>query len=228
MQACGAPRPRRPRAAILASLHFPRPRALRRHRLPSRLPSPLRPCPASRWTCAMRALDNFVGRNLYGSTGLRLAAPAAQPRGLRARGGAAGTRSARATGCWCSTRCGRIACRSSCGTTSTAPTCASTWPTRRAGRSTRSAWRSTRRCVDPQGRELDMGSGYDEMTELSHPRLEAQHLASGQLTPAAACATASCCAACCCAAASRASTTNGGTSRCWTAHHVRRHFTRVE
>jgi D-alanyl-D-alanine dipeptidase len=38
--------------------------------------------------------------------------------------------------------------------------------------------------LDPQGRELDMGSGYDEMTELSHPRLEAEHLASGALTPA--------------------------------------------
>lgn len=38
--------------------------------------------------------------------------------------------------------------------------------------------------VDPQGRELDMGSGYDEMIELSHPVLEAKHLASGELTPA--------------------------------------------
>jgi D-alanyl-D-alanine dipeptidase len=38
--------------------------------------------------------------------------------------------------------------------------------------------------VDAQGRELDMGSGYDEMTELSHPRLEERHLASGALTPA--------------------------------------------
>jgi D-alanyl-D-alanine dipeptidase len=38
--------------------------------------------------------------------------------------------------------------------------------------------------LDPQGRELDMGSGYDEMTEMSHPRLEAQHLAAGRLTPA--------------------------------------------
>ena len=38
--------------------------------------------------------------------------------------------------------------------------------------------------VDPQGRELDMGSGYDEMIELSHPALEARHLASGALTPA--------------------------------------------
>jgi D-alanyl-D-alanine dipeptidase len=37
--------------------------------------------------------------------------------------------------------------------------------------------------LDPQGRELDMGTGYDEMTELSHPRLEARHLAGGQLTP---------------------------------------------
>jgi D-alanyl-D-alanine dipeptidase len=34
----------------------------------------------------------------------------------------------------------------------------------------------------PDGRELDMGSGFDEMTEVSHPRLEAQHLASGVLT----------------------------------------------
>jgi zinc D-Ala-D-Ala dipeptidase len=35
----------------------------------------------------------------------------------------------------------------------------------------------------PDGRELDMGSGFDEMNELSHPRLEAAHLASGALTP---------------------------------------------
>jgi zinc D-Ala-D-Ala dipeptidase len=37
--------------------------------------------------------------------------------------------------------------------------------------------------VDPHGRELDMGSGYDEMVELSHPRLEAGHLATGALSP---------------------------------------------
>lgn len=37
--------------------------------------------------------------------------------------------------------------------------------------------------VDPSGRELDMGSGYDEMDELSHPRLEAQNLAAGKITP---------------------------------------------
>lgn len=37
--------------------------------------------------------------------------------------------------------------------------------------------------IDATGRELDMGSGFDEMTELSHPKLEAQHLASGALTP---------------------------------------------
>jgi D-alanyl-D-alanine dipeptidase len=36
--------------------------------------------------------------------------------------------------------------------------------------------------LDPQGRELDMGSGYDEMTELSHPKLEAEHLVTGKLT----------------------------------------------
>jgi len=35
--------------------------------------------------------------------------------------------------------------------------------------------------LDPQGRELDMGTGFDDMTELSHPALEAQHLASGAL-----------------------------------------------
>jgi len=38
--------------------------------------------------------------------------------------------------------------------------------------------------LDAQGRELDMGSGFDEMTALSHPVLEAAHLASGALTPA--------------------------------------------
>lgn len=36
--------------------------------------------------------------------------------------------------------------------------------------------------LGPDGRELDMGSGFDEMTELSHPGLEAQHLAAGKLT----------------------------------------------
>jgi zinc D-Ala-D-Ala dipeptidase len=38
--------------------------------------------------------------------------------------------------------------------------------------------------IDPQGRELDMGTGFDEMTELSHPQLEAKHLATGALMPA--------------------------------------------
>lgn len=37
--------------------------------------------------------------------------------------------------------------------------------------------------VDPENRELDMGSGYDEMTGMSHPALEDKHLASGALTP---------------------------------------------
>ena len=35
--------------------------------------------------------------------------------------------------------------------------------------------------VDAAGRELDMGTGFDEMTELSHPELEHRHLASGAL-----------------------------------------------
>lgn len=38
--------------------------------------------------------------------------------------------------------------------------------------------------VDADGVEIDMGSGYDEMIELSHPVLEQRHLASGELTPA--------------------------------------------
>lgn len=38
--------------------------------------------------------------------------------------------------------------------------------------------------VDADGNELDMGTGYDEMTELSHPQLEAKFLESGELTPA--------------------------------------------
>ncbi|HEX7889773.1 MAG TPA: M15 family metallopeptidase [Ramlibacter sp.] len=36
--------------------------------------------------------------------------------------------------------------------------------------------------LDPRGRELDMGSGFDEMTEMSHPVLEARNLAEGKLT----------------------------------------------
>lgn len=36
---------------------------------------------------------------------------------------------------------------------------------------------------DADGRELDMGSGFDEMTLVSHPALHAEHLASGALKP---------------------------------------------
>lgn len=38
--------------------------------------------------------------------------------------------------------------------------------------------------LDPSGRELDMGTGFDDMTELSHPVLEARHHASGALSAA--------------------------------------------
>jgi len=40
--------------------------------------------------------------------------------------------------------------------------------------------------VDAAGRELDMGTGFDDMTLLSHPALEARFLASGELTTAQA------------------------------------------
>lgn len=36
--------------------------------------------------------------------------------------------------------------------------------------------------VDPQGRECDMGSGFDEASALSHPEFEAEHLARGLLS----------------------------------------------
>lgn len=36
--------------------------------------------------------------------------------------------------------------------------------------------------LDPQDREVDMGSGFDEMTLASHPDHEAEHLALGALT----------------------------------------------
>ena len=38
--------------------------------------------------------------------------------------------------------------------------------------------------LDPQGAELDMGTGFDDMTELSHPVLEEGFVAAGQLTQA--------------------------------------------
>jgi D-alanyl-D-alanine dipeptidase len=38
--------------------------------------------------------------------------------------------------------------------------------------------------VDPDGRECDMGTGFDEMSPRSHPALEAEHLARGLLTSA--------------------------------------------
>ena len=37
---------------------------------------------------------------------------------------------------------------------------------------------------DEQGRELDMGTAFDDMTDRSHPALEGQMLASGELTEA--------------------------------------------
>ncbi|MRW90270.1 D-alanyl-D-alanine dipeptidase [Duganella sp. FT80W] len=37
--------------------------------------------------------------------------------------------------------------------------------------------------LDAHGRELDMGTGFDDLSELSHPALEATLLASGELTP---------------------------------------------
>ena len=38
--------------------------------------------------------------------------------------------------------------------------------------------------LDPEGRELDMGTGFDDLTELSHPALEAAMLARGAITAA--------------------------------------------
>jgi zinc D-Ala-D-Ala dipeptidase len=38
--------------------------------------------------------------------------------------------------------------------------------------------------IDAQGAEADMGSGFDEMSLLSHPALHAEHLASGALSAA--------------------------------------------
>jgi D-alanyl-D-alanine dipeptidase len=37
---------------------------------------------------------------------------------------------------------------------------------------------------DAEGRELDMGSGFDEMALASHPSLEAEQLAAGAITRA--------------------------------------------
>jgi D-alanyl-D-alanine dipeptidase len=36
--------------------------------------------------------------------------------------------------------------------------------------------------LDPSGRELDMGTGFDDMTDLSHPALEQDFLAAGKLS----------------------------------------------
>ena len=38
--------------------------------------------------------------------------------------------------------------------------------------------------LDAEGRELDMGSGFDEMALMSHPALESEQLAAGAITPA--------------------------------------------
>lgn len=38
--------------------------------------------------------------------------------------------------------------------------------------------------LDSQGHEVDMGSGFDDLSELSHPALDSEHLALGTLTAA--------------------------------------------
>jgi D-alanyl-D-alanine dipeptidase len=38
--------------------------------------------------------------------------------------------------------------------------------------------------VDPDGRELDMGTGFDDLTELSHPALERELLVQGKISSA--------------------------------------------
>ncbi len=38
--------------------------------------------------------------------------------------------------------------------------------------------------LDAQGQELDMGTGFDDLTERSHPKYEARFLAEGSITPA--------------------------------------------
>ena len=38
--------------------------------------------------------------------------------------------------------------------------------------------------LDRDGVELDMGTGFDDLSELSHPDMEALHLAQGRLSPA--------------------------------------------
>lgn len=38
--------------------------------------------------------------------------------------------------------------------------------------------------VDPQGREQDMGTPFDDLSEKSHPKLEQDFLARGEITPA--------------------------------------------
>jgi D-alanyl-D-alanine dipeptidase len=38
--------------------------------------------------------------------------------------------------------------------------------------------------LDPSGAPLDMGTGFDDLSELSHPDMEVEHLEQGRLTPA--------------------------------------------
>ena len=132
--------------------------------------------PRSLSICATRA-SNFVGKDLYGTLDCswlhRLAAEGFALRG----GGIWRPRRRKAIACWCWCVTSRTACRSCCGTTSMGPACAPV-PRRRSGPGVHHSFGMALdvTLLDPQGRELDMGSGYDEMSEVSHPRLEAAHL----------------------------------------------------
>lgn len=80
---------------------------------------------------------------------------------------------------------------------------------------------------DPDGRALDMGTAYDEMTDASHPRLEVEHRARGVLTDAHLANRALL------RGAMAAGGFNGIDNEWWhfdmlDRQHVRRHFTRVD
>ena len=172
-------------------------------------------CPASRSTCATRA----CATSSAATSTARSIAPGCIARPRQAWSSAVGAARRRRAGP-SPARARRAAAAprpdASCGTSSTAPGLRQyvADPARGSIHSFGMAIDAT--LIDAEGRELDMGSGFDEMTELLASEARGAPPRQRRADAAQHRQRASCCAARSAPAAFAASRTSGGTSRCST------------
>ena len=122
--------------------------------------------------------NNFAGRDLYTPLDCAwLHRDAAEALASVSVHRLAAQRPVRA--CWCSMHCARNAWRRSAGRHCRARRWA-IWR-RRNGSIHSFGMAVDVTLIDADGAEFDMGTGFDDLSELSHPALEERFLAAGQL-----------------------------------------------